>query len=48
MISAQLLEKFKEIYREAFKEDLSDVETLGKAQNIINLYEILYETDENE
>ena len=43
MVSAELLQKFKEIYRDNFGEDLSDAETLEKALTVVNIYQIILE-----
>ncbi len=42
MISKESLEKFKRLYKERFKEELSDEETLRKATRLLNLYRAVY------
>jgi len=42
MISKESLEKFKKLYKERFKEELSDEETLRKATRLLNLYRAVY------
>jgi len=42
MISRKSLEKFKKLYKERFKEELSDDEALRKATKLLNLYRAVY------
>lgn len=42
MISKESLEKFKRLYKERFKKELSDEETLRKATRLLNLYRAVY------
>ncbi len=42
MISKKSLEKFKELYKKRFKEQLSDDEALRKATRLLNLYRTVY------
>jgi len=42
MISQKSLEKFKKLYKERFKEELSDDEALRKATRLLNLYRTVY------
>jgi len=42
MISKASLNKFKEIYRHQFNEDITDAEALELATKLINLYKIIY------
>jgi len=42
MISQKSLEKFKKLYKERFKEELSDDEALRKATRLLNLYRAVY------
>ncbi len=42
MISQQSLEKFKRLYKEQFKEELSDDEVLRRATRLLNLYRAIY------
>jgi len=38
MISQTSLEKFKEIYKRTFNEELDDAEALGRANYLVNIY----------
>ncbi len=42
MISKESLEKFKELYKKEFGEDLSDRVALDKATRLLNLYRAVY------
>jgi len=42
MISQKSLEKFKRLYKERFKEELTDKEALRKATRLLNLYRTVY------
>ncbi len=42
MISKESLEKFKRLYKEQFKEELSDDEALRRATRLLNLYRAIY------
>jgi len=42
MISKESLEKFKKLYKERFKEELSNDEALRKATRLLNLYRTVY------
>jgi len=42
MISQKSLEKFKRLYKERFKEELTDKEALQKATRLLNLYRTVY------
>jgi len=42
MITKRALRKFKSLYEKHFGEILSDEETEGKANNLINLYRAVY------
>ena len=41
-ISKTGLEKFKKLYTERFKENLSEADTLRKAQKLLNIFEATY------
>lgn len=41
-LTKEQLNKFKQIYKEQFKEDLSDAEALEKATKLMRLIEIVY------
>ncbi len=42
MISKESLEKFKQLYKEYFKEELSNDEALRRATRLLNLYRAIY------
>jgi len=42
MISKESLEKFKELYKKEFGEELSDRVALDKATKLLNLYRAVY------
>jgi len=42
MISKESLEKFKELYRKRFNEELNDEEVLRQATRLLNLYRAVY------
>jgi len=42
MISKESLEKFKQLYKEHFKEELSNDEVLRRATRLLNLYRAIY------
>ena len=42
MISKESLEKFKELYKKEFGEELSDQVVLDKATRLLNLYRAIY------
>jgi len=42
MISQTSLEKFKEIYKGTFNEELDDAEALGRANYLVNIYLAVY------
>jgi len=42
MISQKSLKKFKKLYKERFKEELSNDEALRKATRLLNLYRTVY------
>lgn len=42
MISKEQLEKYKDIYRKRFGEDISDQEALEQATKLLNLIKIIY------
>jgi hypothetical protein len=42
MISKESLEKFKELYKKEFGEELSDQVALDKATRLLNLYRAVY------
>lgn len=41
-LSKEAIEEFKRIYKEEFKEEISDQEVLEKGINLINLFQIIY------
>jgi hypothetical protein len=41
-LSREAIEEFKEIYRKEFGEELSDDEASQKANNLIELFEVIY------
>ncbi len=45
MISKESLEKFKELYKKRFGEELSDQVALDKATRLVNLYRAVYAPD---
>jgi len=45
MISEESLEKFKELYKKEFGEELSDQVALDKATRLLNLYRAVYAPD---
>lgn len=42
MISRQSIEKFKELYKQIFGEELSDAEAIKKAAYLLNAYRFIY------
>lgn len=42
MISKEQLEKFKEIYKNQFGEELSDQDALEKATKLLNMMKVIY------
>ena len=45
MISKESLEKFKELYKKEFGDELSDQVALDKATRLVNLYRAVYAPD---
>ena len=41
MLPKEAIEEFKKLYKERFKVELSDVEAAFRANNLMNLYEIV-------
>ncbi len=42
MLSKEAVEEFKKIYREHYREDISDQKAFELAQNLLNVYRIVY------
>ncbi len=42
MISKEALEEFKKIYKDKFKEDISDDEALEMAQRVLTFFSLIY------
>ncbi len=41
-VTPQALEEFKKIYKEKFKEDISDDEALEMAQRVLTFFSLIY------
>jgi hypothetical protein len=42
MLPKEAIEEFKKIYKQKFKKDLSNIEALRRANNLLNLYKTIY------
>ena len=42
MLSKEALKEFKQIYKEKFREELSDEEAYRRASKLLNLYKAIY------
>lgn len=47
-ISEKSIEEFKKIYKEVFKEDISDQKALEKGTRLINLIKAVYRVDKGQ
>ena len=43
-ISKKAIEEFKEIYKNKYKQELSNEEALSRACNLLNLYRVVYDS----
>lgn len=42
MISDEVLQEFKKIYKEEFGEDISDEKAMGEATSLLTLFNVIY------
>ena len=43
MLPKEAIEEFKKLYKERFKVELSDEEAAFRANNLVNLYEVVHD-----
>ena len=43
MLPQEAIEEFKKLYKERFRVELSDEEAVFRANNLVNLYEIVHD-----
>ncbi len=43
MLPKEAIEEFKKLYKERFRVELSDEEAVFRANNLVNLYEIVHD-----